>query len=92
MRDSVGVRVKQDDQIKSLTVQNTLDFIEALSVNNKEDRAMSGNLANILKKTNHVFLDKEVPLFAVSYLADYGLKISDNLHAKLLQGLEMHAD
>jgi len=67
-----------------LKVQETLDFIEALSVSNKEDRAMSEHLARILKKSNHVFIEKEVPLFSTSYFADYGLKIGDGLHAKML--------
>jgi hypothetical protein len=84
MRDAVSVRVKQDEQLQKLRAQETLDFIEALSVSNKEDRAMSGNLARILKKSNHVFIDKEVPLFAISYFADFGLKISDVIHAKML--------
>lgn len=87
MQDSVAIRIKQEDQLKSLTAQNTLDFIEALSVSNRENRAMSGHLARILKNTNHVFLHQEVPLFAISYLSDFNLKISDLLHAKLLQGI-----
>jgi len=61
-------------------------------VSNKENRAMSGHLAKILKNTNHIFVDKEVSLFALSYLSDFDLKVSDNIHAKLLTGLEMHLE
>ena len=71
---------------------NTLDFIEALSVNNKENRQMSGYLAKILKLTNHISVNREVPLFAIGYLADFDLKVSEALHAKMLQGLKDHLD
>lgn len=90
MEDSVAIRVKDAGQVKSLKVQNTLDFIEALSVGNRENRAMSSHLAKILRSTEHVYLHKDVPLFAVAYLSDFNLKISDKLHAKLLQSLESH--
>lgn len=90
MEDSVAVRIKDADQVKNLKVQHTLDFIEALSVSNRENRAMSSHLAKILRTTEHVHEHKDVPLFAVAYLSDFNLKISDKLHAKLLHGLESH--
>lgn len=92
MQDSVAIRIKDEHQLGQLQVQNTLDFIEALSVSNKENRAMSSHLAKILRATDHVHLNQEVPLFALAYLSDFNLKISDKLHAKLLQSLESHLD
>ena len=56
MIDSVAVRVKENNQLMELKPADTLDFIEALSVLNRENRQMSGHLAKILKTTNHVFL------------------------------------
>lgn len=53
---------------------------------------MSKHLAKILRKTNHVFLHQDVPLFSVAYLSDFNLKTSDALHAKLVQSLETHLD
>lgn len=64
--------------------QNTLDFVEALSVSNRENRTMSSYLAKILRKTSHLHDHYEVPLFSLAYLSDFNLKISDILHAKML--------
>ena len=54
MHDSVAIRMKDEEQVKALKAQDTLDFIEALSVSNKENRAMSSHLAKILRKTSHL--------------------------------------
>ena len=53
---------------------------------------MSGHLARILKQTNHISVNKDVPLFALGYLADFDLKVSQILHAKMLQGLKDHLE
>ena len=84
LTDSIGVRVKDNGQIKNLKAQDILDFIEALSVGNKENRAMSSYLAKILKNSKHVSQHPDIPLFALAYLSDFNLKVSDGLHAVLL--------
>lgn len=52
--DTVAIRVKQPDQLEKLTFNDTLDFIEALSIGNRESKAMAGHLVKILKQTNHL--------------------------------------
>lgn len=90
MQDSVDIRMKDLEQVQALKAQDTLDFIEALSVSNQENRVMSSHLAKILRKTTHLQDHQDVPLFALSYLADFNLKITDGLHAQMLTGLQQH--
>jgi hypothetical protein len=55
---------------------DTLNFIEALSVNGEQNALMSSCLAQVLVKTNHLYLNQNVPLFAMSYISDFKLKTS----------------
>jgi len=87
MQDSIEVRVKDAAEVALLTPQATLDFIEALSISNKENKTLATNLAKILRKSDHAMANHEVPLFAISYFADFDLKISEGLHAKLFASL-----
>ena len=74
--DTITIRVKQPNQLSQLTSASILDFIEALSVSNQENKAMSSQLIKILKNSPHLSTDDQVPLFAISYLSDYDLKFS----------------
>lgn len=76
--DTVTIRVKQPDQLDKLTFNDTLDFIEALSIGNRESKAMAGHLIKILKQTNHLKHDQQVPLFTISYLSDFEMKFSNS--------------
>ena len=88
--DSIAIRALQDEQIQKLQCQDTLAFIEALTVNSIEHRGMSSLLAKILKKTGHLNDSHETSQFALCYLADFDLKVSKKLAQSLQDSLLHH--
>ena len=87
LQDAVGIRIKQQEQLDNLQPEDTLNFIEALSVGNVENREMSKHLAKMLRVTDHLERHQEVPLFALSYFADFDLKFSENLQNQIKTNL-----
>jgi hypothetical protein len=75
-----------------ITPKNTLDFIESLSVGGIHNKIMSSAIAKILKNTDHIKQDQEVVLFAISYISDFDLKVSDTLAKILFDGAIYHMD
>ena len=51
---------------------------------------MSSALAKILKKTTHLQDNQEVPLFAMSYISDFDLKLSASLASALTDSIKSH--
>lgn len=66
-----------------LEPQDTLNFVEALSVGNEENREMSKHLAKLLRITDHLEGHRDVPLFSLSYFSDFDLKFSEKLQNRI---------
>ena len=92
LQDSVSVRIKEKDQLSKLQVSDVLDFIEALSIGNRENKLMSGNLVKTLKQTPFLKEHDQVPLYAVSYLSDFELKTSEGFAKRIEDSLIKHLD
>jgi hypothetical protein len=45
-------------------------------------------LSIILKNTSHISTNKDVPLFSLSYISDYDLKLNDELIQIIKENLE----
>lgn len=75
-----------------MRADDTLNFIEALSVNGEQNALMSSCLAQVLVKTNHLYLNQNVPLFAMSYISDFKLKTSPQLSEKILDAAKENLD
>ena len=53
---------------------------------------MSSSIAKILKSTDHIQTNHEVALFAIAYIADFDLKISESLAQILIEGIDKHIE
>ena len=75
-----------------MKVSDVLNFIEALSIGNQENKQMSGNLVKVLKQSEFMKTKHMVPLYAISYLSDFELKTSGNFASALEESLINHLD
>ena len=73
-----------------MSYKDTIAFVEALTINGKESRAMRTVLSKILKQTSHLSENHEVSLFTLAYLADFDLKLSNKRTAALKESIESY--
>jgi hypothetical protein len=51
---------------------------------------MAAALAKILKNTDHLHKHQDVALFAISYISDFDIKLSDQLTEAIISAISSH--